>query len=150
MAEQPQRDRKSQLIAELERSRAELARSGRGVRRDLDVGAHLKHSILRQKTAWLTGAAVTGWALARLPGIFRKKKARQESEAPAARQIRQKEKERGGLLLAALSLAGTLLKPAITAFVSRKIADLASKNQPGNGAPPQFRRESNRGRFGAL
>ncbi len=134
MAEQSKADRKSQLIAELERSRSEWARSIRGVRHDLDVGAHLKHAFVRQKTAWLTGAAITGWVLAKLPS--RKK----TPKAASARASKLKDKERGGLLLTVLSLAVTLLRPAATAFASRKIAEFASRNGHEPKSRPSYAR----------
>lgn len=141
MAEQPQRDedRKSRLIAELERSRTGLAHGLHGVRGSLDVGAHLRRSVLRQKTLWFSGAAMTGWLLTRLPRLpFRKKK---ESKADGgagmhllARWLpKPKESARGGWLLATLGLAGTLLKPALTAFLSRKLADFAGRNHEPEG-----------------
>jgi len=146
MAEQPQRndDRKARLIAELERSRAGLARDMRGVRHHLDVGAHLKRAILRQKTAWLAGAAVTGWLVTRLPGRKKKAKAAETAAATEARQAKSffarfmpqpKQTERSGWLLAVLGLLGTLVKPMLTSYLTQKVSDLASRHQ--QPAPPR-------------
>lgn len=122
MAEQSQADRKSQLIAELERSRSEFAHGVRGLRQDMDVGAHLKHAFVRQKAAWLTGAAITGWLLAKLP--TRRKKAK-----PAAiRPPKPSESERGGILLMLLNMLIPLAKPAVTAFATKKVQEFVSRN----------------------
>jgi len=129
MAEQSQADRKSQLIAELERSRSDLARDLRGVRHGLDVGAHLRHAFVRQKAAWLGGAALTGWLLSRLPS---RRKAVPRGDKPLAGMPKPKQSERGGLLLAALGVAGTILKPAITALATRKIKEFAA-SRDGRG-----------------
>ncbi len=129
MAEQSQRDeeRKSQLIAELERSRAGLARDMRGVRQGLDVGSHVKHAILRQKTLWFTGAAVTGWLLSRIPG--RLKEPKEKPQTLLSRFMPEpKEAKRSGWLLALLGLAGTLLKPAVTSFLTHKLTEFATRD----------------------
>jgi len=129
MAEQSQADRKSQLIAELERSRSEFAHGVRGLRQDMDVGAHLKHAFVRQKAVWLGGAAIMGWLLAKLPS--RKKKVK---VAPI-RSAKVTEAERGGILLTVLNLLVPLLKPAVMAFATKKVQEFASRN--GHGAKDQ-------------
>jgi hypothetical protein len=139
MAAQPASDRKSQLIAELERSRAELDRSLRGVRYDLKVGPHLQHAFLRHKGVWLAGAALAGWLISRLPA--RKKAMPNNSGARHQNSAnRPKEPERAGVVLAVLSVLGAVLKPAVTAFASKQIAELVKKNVPTAFARPQPRR----------
>jgi|GEM_PF-799581 len=143
MVEQSERDeeRKARLIAELERSRSGLARDLRGMRRSLDVGAHLKSAILRQKTLWFTGAAVTGWLLTRLPG--RRKK--QEAEPKPSRWMpKAKESSKGGWILTLLGLAGTLLKPAITSYLSQKIEEMSLRGPGGHAAPRPMRQAGER------
>ena len=56
------------------------------------------------------------------------KAAKAKKETPPTRFNRLKESERGGLVLTLLGFAITLLRPAMTAFASRKIAELASRN----------------------
>lgn len=137
MAQQSQADRKSQLIADLERSRTELGRSLSGVRQDLDVGSHLKHAFARQKTAWLAGAVIAGWILSRIPA---RKKSAPKSSVKTSPRTELKETERAGIWLALLSLLGTLIKPAVTAFVSRKIAQYVENNQDDSSPPRNARR----------
>ena len=120
MAEQSAADRKSELISELEHSRRNLAGSLRGVRHDVDVTAHLRQAFVHRKTAWIAGAAVLGWLLARLPG--RKVRAAR----PAKEVEKRKESQRSAFLFTLLNLAITVLKPALTALASKKITQIAT------------------------
>ena len=118
-----QSNRKAQLIAEIERSRADLAVNLRGVRSDISVGSRIKRGFSKQKTVWLAGAAVAGWLLTRIP-------ARKKAAAPAVSEVASKhtkENERKGIALALLSVAVTLLKPAATAFAQKKIAEFTAE-----------------------
>lgn len=127
--------RKAQLIAELEEARAGIARSARGLKGSMNVGTHLKQAVSRQKTLWIGGALISGWLLTKLPG--RKKK-----EAPKFIYAKAKEPDSKGFLLAALGLAGTLLRPVITSFVTQKLADLAERHQAESYPEPRPRANS--------
>jgi len=117
-------DRKAELISELAWSRAELARNLHDARNDLDLVAHLKHSVVQRKTAWITGAAVAGWILSRLPG--RKKK----QPAPKALHVESSRRnaERTGILLAILGALFNLFRPLLTALATRKINEMAARS----------------------
>ena len=110
-----------QLVYELERSRSALARNARGVRRDLNVTTHLKRAVIRRKLATLAAAAVAGMVVTRL--LFRKKKVVQQV-AEAAHHAPGG--SNSGFWLGVLGLLVTLVKPAVTQLLSRKIADYAS------------------------
>jgi len=114
--------RKAQLIADLEWSRNELAASVRAARSDLDLVARFKHSVAHRKTAWLSGAAVAGWILSRLPG--RKKVSPPKASAKASPN-KLSQAERTGFLLALLGGLFKLVQPALTALISRKVTDFA-------------------------
>ncbi|MEI6350519.1 MAG: hypothetical protein WCP06_05370 [Verrucomicrobiota bacterium] len=120
MAEQSAANRKSELIAELERSRRELAGNIRGVRHDVDVTSHFRHAFAQRKTVWIAGAAVIGWLLARLPG----RKAR--VARPGKELEKRKESQRSAFLFTLLNLAITVAKPALTALASKKITQFAT------------------------
>jgi hypothetical protein len=130
MAEPSIEDRKFALSVELERSRAQLAREMRGVRSGLDVSKHVKQAVLRQKTLWFAGAAIAGWLVTRLPGRGKKEKAEPQPQPLLSRLMPQpKQSARGGWALALLGLLGTLLKPALTSFLSQKVAELTTRDQ---------------------
>lgn len=122
-------DRKAELISELQWARAELSGSVRAARSDLNLVAHLKQSVVRQKTTWFVGAAISGWIISRLP--WRKKPAKAKELPPHVSPQAQSEKMRTGLFLATLNVLFTVFKPALTALVSRKLTDFAARNDQG-------------------
>lgn len=120
--------RKAELTGQLAVARTRLSAALHELQRDLDVRAHVTSSFRHHKTAWLGGAAVAGWILSRLPA--RKKKVYVD------RKDKQKitSQKEAGLLLVVGKLIFSALRPAITAFATKKIADLAMR-----GGPPQNR-----------
>lgn len=135
MVESPKmkRDRKADLIAELEWSRIELAQSVRAVHADLDIPARFKESVVHRKTIWLGGAALAGWVLSRLPG--RRKKSPPSAAAlpaPSGAPGWVKEVGQTGFWLAILNALFNLLKPLLTTFATHKINQLASRSDFGS------------------
>ena len=124
MAEHSAAGRKAELIAELERSRRELAGNIRGIRRDVSVGTHLKVAFARRKTAFLVGAALVGWVLSRLPS----RKARRTA-APTVASTQDKENPKSAFWFTLLTFAITVMKPALTAIASRKLTEFATRDQ---------------------
>ena len=122
MAEHTQDDDKAGLIARLDTARAHFARNLDGLRRDADLGAHLKNSFSAHKVAWIGSAGIAGWVLSRLPA--RKKQVIVHKEGGE----KVKEIAGAGLLLAILKVLFTLLRPAITRIATKKIGDIAAKN----------------------
>jgi hypothetical protein len=134
MAQKAHDLRKTQLVAELERSRAELARGLGGVREDVSVTSYLKRSLPARKWSWFAGAAVGGLVLTRL--LFRGKGTQAIAESqPASRSSKaskSSEPERAGIWLTLFGLLATMLKPTLTRIISQRIADFAAG--PGDGA----------------
>jgi hypothetical protein len=121
MAQHTQDD-KAELIAQLDRARAQFARNLDGLRRDADLGSHLKHSFTTHKAAWLGSAGIAGWVLSRLPA--RKKKVIvHKGDGQKIKEIAEV-----GLLITILKTLFTLFRPLIVGFASKKIADFAAKN----------------------
>lgn len=58
---------KRAIVAELAAARARLSETGEALRRSLDVTARAKESFRRHKPAWLSGAAIVGFVLSKLP-----------------------------------------------------------------------------------
>ena len=122
-------DDKAELIAQLDQARAQLARSVDGLRRDADLGTHLKQSFTSHRAAWIGSAGVAGWLLSRLPA--RKKKIyiqKDGKETAAAAEKAAGEIAGAGVAIAILKTLFTLFRPAITSYASKKIAELAKKN----------------------
>lgn len=119
MALQPANS-KAALIAELDRARVELSRNMEGIRRDINVPAHFRNSVRHNKTAWLSGAAGLGLLFA-LPG--RKKKVYVDRRTHEKVQNATK----GGIALGLAKMAFSAAKPAIMAFVTKKISDVSRR-----------------------
>ena len=111
-------DRKAQLQAEIERARGEVAKELRGLRGDLNVQSRVRDAFIHHKAVWMTGAAVTGWLLSRLP--TRKKKVYLDGHN-GGHQLR------AGLLASLVKLGTSMIKPAVTAYATRKISDYVSR-----------------------
>jgi hypothetical protein len=122
MAEYTQGDDKTELIAQLDRARAQFAQNLDGLRRDADIGAHLKHSISAHKAAWIGSAGIAGWVLSRLPSRKKKVIVREGGDQ------KLKHIAEAGMILSILKTLFTLFRPVIMSFASKKIADIAAKN----------------------
>jgi hypothetical protein len=120
MAQHTRMNRKTELAAELDRARAGIGRGWAGISRGANIPVHLKESVRRNKTAWLAAAVLGGWLLSRLPP--RRKKVYVDRDD---RTIKTAKKT--GLLLGLSRLALPLIKPAVMAFVTEKVAEAAAR-----------------------
>ncbi len=122
MVEHTRDDDKAELIAQLDKARAQFARSLGGLRRDADLGAHLKHSFTEHKAAWIGSAGIAGWVLSRLPAR-KKKVVVHKNDGDKVKEIAD-----AGVALAILKTLFALFRPLIMSFAGKKIAELAKKN----------------------
>ena len=112
------KDEKQRIVLELARRRAELSEQSLHVRRSLDVNQKLADSINRHSWAWMSGAAIFGWILSRLP--VRKKKVYIQSAGS------QKEKPVGTALLKGVwNTVWSIARPVLVAYQTKKIAQKA-------------------------
>lgn len=115
-------DRKQQLVNQLDIARNQLGESISGLREDLNISRNFKRSFRRHKLGWLAGSALAGWILARLPA--RKKKVKVFVDRHDRKKI--KEVKHAGFLMALAKILIGIAKPAITAYATKKVADLAA------------------------
>jgi len=113
-----------ELKMEIARSRERVERDFRGLRYELDFPGKIKRSFQRQTVAWITAAAVVGALLVLLPA--RKKKIYIDAKTG---NKRKKQLLEAGFFLGALKIAATLLKPAITTFLAKKISGYAGSSR---------------------
>ena len=66
MAGSAQHD-KHAIVAEIAAARTRLSATGEALRRSLDVTERAKENFKRHKPAWLSGAAIVGFVLSKLP-----------------------------------------------------------------------------------
>lgn len=117
------------LIAQLDAAREGLRHSAGQLREDLDVPRHLKSTFVNHKSAWIGGAAVLGWVLAKLPGRKKNLIAHEAQRHNGFHGVSPSAKKYAisGILLAILRVALNALRPTLTAIASRKIKDMAAQ-----------------------
>lgn len=115
---------KEQILEELRRSRAAIARDAAAVAEEINLASKLKKSVRTRPLAWLGGAAALGWILAGPKTRVVTKTAKGKSPAVA-------EKTRpAGFWAALLTLFKILLplaRPALSAYAARRLGEMAEK-----------------------
>jgi hypothetical protein len=124
MAKKPGQEKSlHELRQEVAHSRDRLARDLSGLRYELDFPLKFRKSFQRQTVVWITAAVVIGVVFAVMPA--RTKKVQRKAKS----KIGSDPKERilsAGLVLGALKLVATLLRPVVTHFISKKVSGYAA------------------------
>jgi hypothetical protein len=108
-----------QLRQEIAHSRDRLARDLSGLRYELDFPLKFRKSVQRHTGTWVSGVAVLGVLFTMLP---RRKKVVVKAKAGAKGEEQKKGLLEAGFALGALKLAARMLQPAITSYVTRRMA----------------------------
>lgn len=116
---------KQEILAEIQLSRTALARDFSGLRREFDFQAKIKNSIRRNATAWLSGAVITGFLFSRRPAA--KASSRRKSKDEATLEATTAKLGTWGLLMAMAKWLLPIVRPMLSAYSARKIAELATK-----------------------
>ena len=102
---------------EIERSRERLSREVRGLRYELDFPAKIRRSFQDKTIIWVAAAVAVGVVLVVLP------RSRKTVYVDVERGGKQKHRLlQSGLLLGALRIGATLLKPALLNFVKARMS----------------------------
>ena len=122
MAKEPgQKKSLHQLRQEIAHSRDRLARDLDGLRYELDFPLKFRKSFQRQTVIWVGAAVAMGIAAAVMPARTKKVRVREKRKSSSREEILG-----AGLVLGALRLAVTLLRPTVTKFVARKVSAYAA------------------------
>src|SRR6266853_2225488 len=117
-----QESRKTELIAELARARQTMSSNLGALRHDLNFVARIEAAFRRHRVAWLTGAALLGFILAKLPPRTKKVVVDRKGRAGGA----EKTFLEAGLLVTILKFAFDIARPALTKWLRHRVADYAA------------------------
>ena len=111
------------MIAELDASRTMISAGMRSVRHDLDIVARVEDSFRRHGIAWLSGAALIGFVLAKLPPRTKKvvidRKSRPKAGGEKALEA--------GLFVTLLKFAFDVARPVLTKWLTRRVVAYAGE-----------------------
>ena len=129
----PAEQDKRAIVAELAAARTRLSATGEALRRSLDVPARAKESFKRHRPTWLSGAAIVGFVLSKLPS--RKKTVFVERATGKVVSAAGKL----GALFSAAKFAISFARPLISNLAGTSIAEIlkrfhrpAKPEQPGD------------------
>ncbi len=123
--------RKEILIADLATARTELVGIGQALAHDLDVGARMKRGMRSHPAGWFGGAALLGLFLSKLPPLRHKVVVKPS----LFRREPAKEAGKAALIVTLAKFAIDLAKPAITAWIKRRLFS-------GGATAPEGRRSA--------
>ena len=114
-------ERKTELIAELASARSRISANAGGLRRDLDFSTRAKDAFKRSPLPWLGGAAFLGLLVAKFPRRTKKVTVVRKGEKATAEKAGKL-----GLALGALKIGLDFARPALTAWVTKRVTDYTS------------------------
>lgn len=121
---------REEILNEVARSRASIARDYQAVRTELDVASQVGRSVRRKPLAWLGGAAALGWLLAGPKTRTRVVVKPAKGGGKALRKAETKAAARFGLwamLVSLVRLLFPLLKPYLTAYAGRRLMEFTGR-----------------------
>ena len=119
---------KAALIAELASARARIASQWTGLRHDLDFPARAKRSFSIHPAPWIGGATFLGL-------LFGKQRPRTK-KIEVTRKTKSESLEKAGkagLLLGILKIVLDFVRPALTAWVTKRISEYSSGGWKADG-----------------
>ena len=115
--------RKDELVDELARARTDMTVRARVVGHDLDFRTRTRRAFARHPAIWIGVALLLGLFISRVP--FGRKKAAPAPIRKSKGSVEPVVEKAGiaGLALAGLKMAFDLARPALTAWVTRRVAE---------------------------
>lgn len=128
MAKEPGQEKSlHQLRQEVAHSRDWMSRDISGLRYELDFPLKFRKSFQRETVIWVGVAVAVGIVLVMMPARTKKV----PTELKVKKKGGQEEILGAGLALGVLKVAMTLVKPAITAFIAKKVKGYAADSRRG-------------------
>jgi hypothetical protein len=120
-------NRKAQLLQEIERTRLGIGRDFQNLTQELNLMKKASRVFAKKPFHWMAGSAALGFLLS--GGLFRRKEKSAKIRRDSAPQKAEKAFGCGSALLTLLRMVFPLLKPALVAYASRKMAQLAERTR---------------------
>jgi hypothetical protein len=136
--------RKDELIAELARSRSGLTLHGGQVKYQSDVNRRLKSSVRENVGRWIAGALVTGGVISFLPMRDRKVYVNPLSKDGHAKVATPPKPAGGGFWASFFKALVPILKPLLTAFVTKQLANIVGGAKETEDAAERTARSAER------
>lgn len=118
---------KDQLLEELRRSRAAIARDAAAIAEEINLASKIKKSVRLHPLAWLGSAAALGYIFAGPKTRIVTKLVKGPAGAAADKSSPGWAPILWSILLALFKFAFPLARPALTAFAMRRLAGMAVK-----------------------
>lgn len=116
--------RKAELLRELDRTRSGIQRDFRELAGELDVVKKTGRLMAKKPFHWMAGAALAGFVIS--GGLFRRGRRRERPAQEGKPRKSGGRKGPAGMLLLVFKMIFPLIKPALAAYATRKMADLAT------------------------
>ncbi|HYZ71918.1 MAG TPA: hypothetical protein VE641_02490 [Chthoniobacterales bacterium] len=116
----PVNDEKRRIIEELEKTRGELAGATAGLQGQLNFQHRLSVAWQKNRWAWLSFMAFFGWVLSRLP-----RRTKKIYIDKAGARVRPRKGFAGTIAGQLWSVAWSIAKPALIAYLGRKMGKKA-------------------------
>lgn len=118
---------KDQILEELRRSRAAVARDAAAIAEEINLASKFKKSVRTRPLAWLGGAAALGWILAgpKTRVVVKPAKGQSAGQPPKSRLAGSA--GFWSILLAVFKFALPVARPALSAYASRRLGEFAEK-----------------------
>ncbi len=123
--------RKTELIAELARSRSRIAGHVVALRSDLNFAARAKRAVLKNPVLWMAAASLIGLLLSKVPAGRKKIAIGRSGKEKAAANA-----GKAGLLLGALKIAFDLSRPFLFKLAKQRVTASLARRKAGRYAPP--------------
>ena len=118
MAQDPQQNQSiAAIVQRIAHSRDHLARDLTGLRYELDFPLKFRKSFQRHWIPWMSGTAVFGALFSLLPARTKKIYLGGKSHAAPPRKMLE-----AGFFLGVVKIAGSLLKPLVISFLTKKFS----------------------------
>ncbi len=121
-------DRKSALIREIARSRAELSAHAEGAGAHLHPGEKIQAGFVRHRFAWMGAAGLLGLILSKVGGSPKKIEVSKKGEKQVAKA------GAAGLMLGLLKIAFDLFRPMLTRWATQRVGAFASRSRPARAS----------------